>query len=152
MDCREANYPIFEYNKELPFDLWNWQEEWFEVFAVTLTLVGETIDTRRSTTGYITKLDGNLISWKSQRQPTVAMSSTEAEYMSLTAAVQEVIWLKRMLSNLKVYSKSKVVIFQDNQGAIALAKNPIFHQRTKHMGCLCLRMRHYQGSLGACIF
>jgi hypothetical protein len=94
---------------------------------------GSDLDTRRSTTGYITKLDGNLISWKSQRQPTVATSSTEAEYMSLTAAVQEVIWLKRMLSNLKVYSKSKVVIFQDNQGAIALAKNPIFHQRTKHI-------------------
>jgi hypothetical protein len=53
--------------------------------------------------------------------------------MSLTAAVQEVIWLKRMLSNLKVYSKSKVVIFQENQGAIAFAKNPIFHQRTKHI-------------------
>jgi hypothetical protein len=46
------------------------------------------LDTRRSTTGYITELDDNLISWKSQRPPTVAKSSTEAEYMSLTAAVQ----------------------------------------------------------------
>ncbi len=53
--------------------------------------------------------------------------------MNLTAAVQEVIWLKRMLSKLKVISKSKVVIFQDNQGTIALAENPVFHQRTKHI-------------------
>jgi hypothetical protein len=94
---------------------------------------GDDLNTRRSTTGYLTKLDGNIISWKSQRQPTVALSSTEAEYMSLSAAVQEIIWLKKMLSNLKIYPESKVKIYQDNQGAIALAKNPIFHQRTKHI-------------------
>ena len=94
---------------------------------------GDDLNNRRSTTGYLTKLDGNLISWKSQRQPTVALSSTEAEYMSLAAAVHEVIWLKRMLSSLKIYPNSKVKIYQDNQGAIALAKNPIFHQRTKHI-------------------
>ncbi len=69
---------------------------------------GDDLDTRRSTTGYITKLDGNLISWKSQRQPTVATSSAEAEYLSLTAAVQEVIWLKRMLSNLKFIQSRKL--------------------------------------------
>jgi hypothetical protein len=53
--------------------------------------------------------------------------------MSLTAAVQEVIWLKRILFNLKIYPESKVKIYQDNQRAIALAKNPIFRQRTKHI-------------------
>jgi hypothetical protein len=56
---------------------------------------GDDLNTRRSTTGYLTKLDGNIISWKSQRQPTVALSSTEAEYMSLSVAVQEIIWLKK---------------------------------------------------------
>jgi hypothetical protein len=91
------------------------------------------LDTRRSTTGYLFKLDGNLISWKSQRQSTVALSSTEAEYMGLSAATQEAIWLKRLLSELKMYEDKTVVIHQDNQGAIALAKNPVFHQRTKHI-------------------
>ena len=91
------------------------------------------LDTRRSTTGYLFKLNGNLISWKSQRQTTVALSSTEAEYMGLCAAVQEAIWLKRLLKELKVYPDATVLIHQDNQGAIALAKNPVFHQRTKHI-------------------
>ena len=61
------------------------------------------LDTRRSTTGYLFKLNGNLVSWKSQRQPTVALSSTEAEYMSLAAATQEAIWLKRFVEELKIH-------------------------------------------------
>ena len=91
------------------------------------------LDTRRSTTGYLFKLNGNLVSWKSQRQPTVALSSTEAEYMSLAAATQEAIWLNRFVEELKIYAEEAVLIHQDNQGAIALAKNPVFHQRTKHI-------------------
>ena len=91
------------------------------------------LDTRRSTTGYLFKLNGNLVSWKSQRQTTVALSSTEAEYMSLAAATQEAIWLKRFVNELKIYADEAVLIHQDNQGAIALAKNPVFHQRTKHI-------------------
>jgi hypothetical protein len=91
------------------------------------------LDTRRSTTGYLFKLNGNLVSWKSQRQSTVALSSSEAEYMSLAAATQEAIWLKRFVKELKIYADDAVLIHQDNQGAIALAKNPVFHQRTKHI-------------------
>jgi hypothetical protein len=96
---------------------------------------GYDLDTRRSNTGYFTKLDGNIISslagsHKATNRPIVATSSPEAEYLSLTAAV---CWFKRMLTDLKVCSKSKVVIFQDNQEAIALAKNPIFHQRAKRI-------------------
>jgi hypothetical protein len=77
--------------------------------------------------GFITNLDGNLISWKSQRQP------TEAKYVSLAAIIHEAIWLKRKLSPLYVYPKAKVVIFEDNQRAIALAKNLVFQRRTKHI-------------------
>ena len=91
------------------------------------------LDTRRSTTGYLFKLNGNIISWKSQRQSTVALSSTEAEYMGLSTAVQEAIWLKKLLKEFKIYPDESVTIYQDNQGAIALAKNPVFHQRTKHI-------------------
>ena len=57
------------------------------------------LDTRRSTIGYLFKLNENLVSWKSQRQPTVALSSTEAEYMSLAAATQEAIWLNVLWKN-----------------------------------------------------
>ena len=89
------------------------------------------LDTRRSTTDYLFKLNGNLIRWKSQS--TVALSSTEAEYMGLSAATQEAIWLNRLLKEFKIYPEETVLIYQDNQGAIALANNPVFHQRTKHI-------------------
>jgi hypothetical protein len=94
-------------------------------------LMPDDLNNRRSTTGYLTKLDGNIISWKSQRQPTVALSSTQAEYFDCGCSRNNLV--KKLLSNLKIYPESKVKIYQDNQGAIALAKNPIFHQRTKHM-------------------
>jgi ribonuclease HI len=90
-------------------------------------------DTRKSTTGYVFLLNGGAVSWKSKRQSTVATSSTEAEYMSLYSAVQEAIWLKRLLVDLHYDSSNAVKIYQDNQGTIALAKNPTFHDRTKHI-------------------
>jgi hypothetical protein len=90
-------------------------------------------DTRRSTTGYICKLFGGCVSWKSQRQRTVATSTTEAEYMALYSGTQEITWLKQMLLELGIMDANPTVIFQDNQGSIALAENPVYHQRTKHI-------------------
>ena len=90
-------------------------------------------DTRRSTTGYLFTLNNSVVSWKSQRQHTVATSSTEAEYMALYSAVQEMIWLRRLLKDLKYIQDKPTMIYQDNQGTIALAKNPTFHSRTKHI-------------------
>ena len=91
------------------------------------------LDTRRSTTGYVFFLNGSAISWSSKRQPTVATSSTEEEYMSLYSATQEAIWLRGLLKDLNYCAKNATTIFQDNQGCIALAKNPVYHSRTKHI-------------------
>ncbi|KAF1317267.1 Integrase catalytic core protein, partial [Globisporangium splendens] len=88
---------------------------------------------RRSTTGYVFTYNGTAVSWRSQRQPTVAGSSTEAEYMSLYSATQEMVWLRRLLADLKVLPAGPTTIFQDNQGAMAMAKNPVFNSRTKHV-------------------
>ncbi len=89
---------------------------------------------KRSTTGYCISLNKNgpLVSWKTKRQPTVALSTCEAEYMALAATVQECLYLEQLLQNidgLKYESK----VYEDNQGAIALAKNPVYRQRCKHM-------------------
>ena len=65
-------------------------------------------------------------------KPVVALSTTEAEYVALSAATQEVVWLNRFLSDIKA-AQMPVVIKEDNQGTIALAKNPISHNRTKHI-------------------
>jgi DNA-dependent RNA polymerase auxiliary subunit epsilon len=90
---------------------------------------------RRSITGYGFKLNKNgpLISWKSRKQPTVALSTCEAEYMSLSSAIQEAKFLSQLLNDFLVESSNPVSLYCDNQGAIALAKNPVQHQRSKHI-------------------
>jgi hypothetical protein len=91
------------------------------------------IETRRSTTGYVFMLGGGSISWASKLQPTVALSSTEAEYMAACAAVQEAIYMRRLLGDLKCEQVQPTIIWEDNQGCIAMSKNPIHHKRTKHL-------------------
>ena len=90
---------------------------------------------RRSTTGYCVSLtkDGTLVSWKTKKQPTVALSTCEAEYMALVATVQECLYLKQLLEGLDKQKYPLPKVFEDNQGTIALAKNPVSRQRCKHI-------------------
>jgi hypothetical protein len=90
-------------------------------------------DSRRSTTGYLFTIGGVPVSWKSKKQATVALSTAEAEYMALATAAQEVSWLRKFLVNFGLDQNEATVIFEDNQGCIALAKNPVSHERTKHI-------------------
>jgi hypothetical protein len=91
---------------------------------------------RKSVTGYCFSLnkDGPAISWKSKKQSTVALSSCEAEYMALAAADQECLFLTQLLCDVDHNTHCEpVTIYDDNQGAIALAENPVHHQRSKHI-------------------
>ena len=90
---------------------------------------------RKSMMAFLIKLAGAAVSWMSKLEPTVAISSTESEYMALLQAVKESIWIQRLLKELGRYSIVKNVdrIMEDNQGAIALAHNPEYHARTKHI-------------------
>ena len=72
------------------------------------------------------------MSWKANLQSMVALSTTEAEYMAMTEAVKEAIWLKGITEELAMY-RGKVVVYCDNQSAIHLAKNQSFHERSKHI-------------------
>ena len=91
------------------------------------------VDKRRSCTGYAFSMCGGAISWGSRRQPTVALSSTEAEYMALTATIQEGLWLSQIKAELDVQSDSKEIhIRADNQSAIALS-NEGYRARSKHI-------------------
>ncbi|RVW84134.1 Retrovirus-related Pol polyprotein from transposon TNT 1-94 [Vitis vinifera] len=87
---------------------------------------------RRSLTCYIFTLFGCAINWRASLQPTVALSTTEAEYMSLTEGVKEGMWLNGFLGSLGL-NLSKPVIYCDSQSALCLAKNPVYHERTKHI-------------------
>lgn len=94
---------------------------------------GSDLDTRRSTTGYIFMLAGGPVSWKSKRQQSVALSSSEAEYMALCAAAQEAIALRALCSDFHIDDKPPTLIWEDNSGAIAMSKNPIHYEKTKHI-------------------
>ncbi|GJT87483.1 retrotransposon protein, putative, ty1-copia subclass [Tanacetum coccineum] len=89
-------------------------------------------DKGRSITGYVFMVHGCVVSWKATLQHVVALSTTEAEYMALTEAVKESIWLKGLLIELGVNLRS-VIVNCDNQSAIHLSRNAMFHERTKHI-------------------
>ncbi|RVW82434.1 Retrovirus-related Pol polyprotein from transposon RE1 [Vitis vinifera] len=76
---------------------------------------------------------GNLVTWRSKKQSVVARSSAEAEYRALAQGICEGIWIKRVLSELGQTSSSPILMMCDNQAAISIAKNPVHHDRTKHI-------------------
>lgn len=90
------------------------------------------LDTRLSTTGYIFTLNGAAVSWASKRQATVSHSTTEAEYVAAAMAVQEAVWLRRLLHDLTGVTKP-MVMRCDNQSALAMMRNAVCSARTKHI-------------------
>lgn len=94
---------------------------------------GGDLDTRRSTTGYVLLIGGGAISWSSQRQPTVALSTTESEYIAACQTLKELIWMSRLLREIVPSICGVPNLNIDNQSAIKLIKNPQFHKRTKHI-------------------
>ena len=88
---------------------------------------------RKSTSGYMFLLGGAAISWKSSKQTCVALSTAEAEYVALSAAVQEALWLQQLASDLLNKSIRETTILEDNQSAVCLAKKDQVHGRTKHI-------------------
>ena len=90
-------------------------------------------DSRRSTTGFVFMLNGGPVAWQSRLQSSVALSSLEAEYMAMSEATKECIWLRRLLSNLGHEQREKTPLKVDNQSALSLAENPEFHTRSKHI-------------------
>ena len=88
---------------------------------------------RKSQSGYLFTLCGGVISWASKKQSVVALSSTEAEYVAASLACQEAVWLRVLLEDISFVQNKPTMIKEDNQGAIALSKNPKYHPRTKHI-------------------
>ena len=88
---------------------------------------------RKSTSGYVFFLNGAPVSYCSKKQLSVALSTAEAEYMAASLAAQETMWLRCLLQEMGVEQEGATTLLQDNQGAIAIAKNPELHSRTKHI-------------------
>jgi hypothetical protein len=95
--------------------------------------LGGDVDERKSTAGVIFFLGEMVISWSSQKQKTVALSTCEAEYMAGASGACQAVWLKRLLDDIEGTNVQQPVLKMDNKSAIALSKNPVLHDRSKHI-------------------
>ena len=91
------------------------------------------LDDRKSISGNLFVYGGGVSSLLSKKQPVIALSTSEADYIALSYAVQEAIWLKLLLASFGVIVDKPIIIKEDNQGAIAIAKDPVKHTRAKHI-------------------
>ena len=88
---------------------------------------------RRSTSGYFTLIGGNLVTWRSKKQKVVALSSAEAEFRGIARGLTEVLWLKKLLTEIGFPPNTTTKILCDNEAAIQISENPVQHDRTKHV-------------------
>ena len=88
---------------------------------------------RKSTSGYIFVFSGGPISWSSNKQKCIALSTAEAEYVVLSGATQECLWLRQLEVELECPPQGAALIFEDNQSTIAMSKNLQFHGLAKHI-------------------
>ncbi|KAG6514812.1 hypothetical protein ZIOFF_025185 [Zingiber officinale] len=95
--------------------------------------LGGSLDDMKSTSGYCFSFGLAIFSWLSKKQQSVAQSSAEAEYISASVATSQAIWLRRILADLGHHQIEGTVLYCDNKSAIAMAKNPVHHSRTRHI-------------------
>jgi hypothetical protein len=91
------------------------------------------VDDRRSTSGQVFFLGSSDVTWASHKQKSVALSSCEAEYMAASTASCQAVWLRRLLAKMVGEEPQKIKLFMDNQSAIPLRKNHVYHDRSKHI-------------------
>ena len=99
-------------------------------------------DSRKSTTGFLVYFGSSLVSWQSKKQSTVSRSSSEAEYRALASTTCELQWLTYLLQDFRITFIEPATLYCDNQSAIQIATNPVFHERTKHIEIDCHIVRH----------
>ncbi|CAM8909312.1 unnamed protein product [Rhodiola kirilowii] len=103
--------------------------------------------TRRSVTGFCIVIGESLVSWRTKKQAIVSRSSVESEYRAMAAVCTEVIWLLRLFFEMHASISTPIKLYCDNQAALHIAKNPVFHERTKHIELDCHFVRHYINNL-----
>ncbi|XP_073311012.1 secreted RxLR effector protein 161-like [Primulina huaijiensis] len=105
---------------------------------------GGSADDMKSTSGYCFSFGAGIFSWCSRKQENVAQSTAEAEFIVAASAVNQAIWLRKILTDLNMEPKKSTEIFVDNQAAIAISKNPVFHGKTKHFNIKLFFVREVQ--------
>ena len=104
-------------------------------------------ESRRSVSGYLFLMRDSPISWKSKKQATVSLLSAVAEYRAIRQVVGELVWFERLLSELNVQCSLPIHVHCDSQAAVHIAKNPVFHEITKHIeiDCHFVKTKLHQG-------
>nr|GEZ55498.1 putative copia-type protein [Tanacetum cinerariifolium] len=88
---------------------------------------------RRSTSGYFSLVGGNLVTWRSKKQKVVSLSSAEAEFRGIAKGLAEALWIRKLVSEIRFPPRGRTQIMCDNKAAIQILKNPVQHDRTKHV-------------------
>lgn len=88
---------------------------------------------RRSTSGYFTLVGGNLVTWRSKKQKVVSLSSAEAEFRGIARGLAEILWIRKLLTEIGFPPTETSKIMCDNEAAIQISENPVQHDRTKHI-------------------
>ena len=96
---------------------------------------------RKSRSGFILMLNNRPVAWGSRKQTCTAVSTTEPEYVAACLATHELLWLRRLLHSVRSPQLSPTTLYCDNQFAVRLVKNTIFHQKTKHIDIKCHKIR-----------
>lgn len=102
------------------------------------------VDDMRSTSGYCFTMGSGIFSWCSKKQEVIAQSTAEAEYIAAAAAVNQAIWIRKLMTDLHMIQTESTKIFVDNQAAISIANDPVFHGRTKHFKIKFFYLREVQ--------
>lgn len=98
----------------------------------------------KSTSGYCFTIGSGVFSWSSKKQDTIARSTAEAEFVAAAAAVNQALWLRKILEDLHLEQKEETEIFVDNQAIIAISHNPVFHGKTKYFNIKLFFLREVQ--------
>jgi len=98
-------------------------------------------DSRRSVTGFALFIGSSLVSWRSKKHDVVSMSTAEAEYRAMVVSTKELIWIGYILTALKVPFTAHAYLYSDNEAALHIASNSVFHERTKHIERDCHKVK-----------
>ena len=105
----------------------------------------------KSTSGYCFSFGSGVFSWCSKKQEIVAQSTAEAEFIAATAAVNQALWLRKILIDLHLEQGMSTEVMVDNQAAIAISNNPVFHGKTTHFCIKLFFLRDVQQDGGVCL-